>query len=84
MKTCKSCKQSKEYTEFYKKAAAADGYQYNCKECQRTRQRIGEGANRMTRKQKKKVYMAAIIRMRQQGLTSAFTTDQMLARVGEM
>ena len=33
MKTCTTCKTSKEYSEFYKNKNAPDGHTYPCKEC---------------------------------------------------
>jgi hypothetical protein len=35
MKTCKSCNTDKEYKEFYKKADTKDGYNNDCIECKR-------------------------------------------------
>ncbi len=86
MKTCKTCKESKDFTEFYKKAAAADGHQYHCKDCQKERQRTGGSLleDTITPEQRKDVYTAVILRMRKQGLTSDVTTNEMLARVGDM
>jgi hypothetical protein len=38
----------------------------------------------MPTEQKKHVYTSVILRMREQGLTSAETTDEMLSRVGAL
>ena len=37
MKTCAKCKNSKAYTEFYKRTASTDGYASYCKECDNIR-----------------------------------------------
>lgn len=35
MKTCSSCKQEKNFSEFNKSSKSKDGYQYNCIQCNR-------------------------------------------------
>lgn len=93
-KTCRDCGETKPLEDFPKRKEAKDGVRLDCKPCYAIRLKTGRTANKgkpknyisptLTTEQKKHVYTAAILRMREQGLTSSKTTDEMLARVGDM
>jgi hypothetical protein len=91
LKTCNRCKETKPYEEFTRRAESPDGRTPSCKVCisERRKERraqglVGNAEPVLTVDQKKHVYTSVILRMREQGLTSAKTTDEMLARVGEL
>lgn len=94
MKTCRTCGEDKPLDEFPIRKDSQDGYRPYCKLCYAGRLKDVRTMKRelpksyvnptLTTDQKKHVYTAVILRMREQGLTSSKTTDEMLARVGEM
>jgi hypothetical protein len=90
LKTCRQCKESKPLDEFNRRAESKDGRAPRCRLCTtaRRRQIYREGPGQtlpdLTTDQKKHVYTAVILRMREQGLASSETTNEMLARVGDL
>lgn len=91
MKTCTRCEKPKPLTEFNRRRESRDGLTPSCKPCIAQRRqdvRTGQGVSsvgpELSPDQKKDVYTAVIIRMRKQGLTTDYTTTEMLARVGEL
>lgn len=90
MKTCLKCGESKPLEEFNRRAESSDGRTPRCKVCisERRKQIRVEGPGQalpdLSVDQKKHVYTAVILRMREQGLATSKTTDEMLARVGEL
>lgn len=91
MKTCNRCKETKPYEEFTRRAESPDGRTPSCAKCisERRKERraqglVGKNDPVLTVEQKKHVYTSVILRMKAQGLTSDKTTDEMLARVGEL
>ena len=91
MKTCSRCRQAKPLSEFNARKESPDGKTPSCKRCISERRKdIRTGKNvsyvgpELTPEQRKHVYTDVIVRMRQQGLTSEYTTNQMLERVGNL
>lgn len=91
MKTCNRCKESKPLEEFTRRSESPDGRTPSCAKCisERRKERraqglVGNAEPTLTTDQKKHVYMSVILRMKAQGLTSDKTTNEMLARVGEL
>jgi len=90
LKTCRMCKESKALEEFNRRKESRDGRTPTCKMCiadRRKQIRIegpGQALPDLTVDQKKHVYTAVILRMREQGLASSRTADEMLSRVGEL
>lgn len=91
MKTCTQCDEEKPLTEFNKRKESRDGLTPSCRRCISQRRKaldtglvVSTVAPRLSRDQKKDVYTAVIVRMREQGLTSMHTTNEMLERVGEL
>lgn len=91
MKTCTHCEIPKPLTEFNKRRESKDGLTPSCKSCiAQKRKDIRQGKTvstvgpELSTDQKKDVYTAVILRMRQQGLASDYTTTEMLNRVGAL
>lgn len=97
MKTCATCGKDKPLAQFPKRKDSKDGVRSYCKPCYAARIKEVRAAPRkynyapepysnpvLTTDQKKHVYTAVILRMREQGLASEKTTDEMLSRVGEL
>lgn len=91
MKPCSQCGKRKPLVEFNKRRESKDGLTPSCRECikeRRTHLRKGGGvsevAPELTADQKKVVYTNVIARMRNMGLTSDFTTREMLERVNAL
>jgi len=91
MKTCTKCKETKALEEFNARKESKDGHTPTCKLCIRARRKQmrdnpAESYTHpeLTDEQRKSVYTAVILRMREQGLTSSYTTNEMLNRVGAL
>lgn len=90
MKTCRKCKGSKPLAMFNRKAESRDGHAPTCKSCVALKRKeaavrgTGPAMPDLTPEQKKHVYTSVILRMRNNGLASSKTADEMLARVGEL
>lgn len=91
MKPCSTCGVKKPYSEFNKRKESKDGHTPHCKDCisyRRKELRDGGGTSslppELTVDQKKHVYTAVIMRMREQGLASSTTVKEMLDRVGAL
>ncbi len=91
MKTCSQCKESKPLDAYNKRKDARDGYMAACRPCdselrkkRKNGRRISQVGPELTTDQKKHVYTSVIVRMRQLGLTSDVTTNEMLERVGSL
>lgn len=91
MKTCNRCKETKPLEQFTRRAESKDGRTPSCAKCisERRKERraqglVGHNEPTLTTDQKKHVYTSVILRMKAQGLTSDKTTNEMLARVGEL
>lgn len=83
-KSCSMCKQAKPLTEFNKRAESPDGRTPSCKKCIKARRKGYSGGHEtsaLTEEQKKLVYMGAILRMKDYGLVSNRTSEEMLDRV---
>lgn len=88
MKSCSLCGKRKPLVEFNKRKESKDGLTPSCRDCIKVRRTtlrkgggVSEKAPELTTDQKKMVYMNVIARMRNMGLTSDFTTREMLERV---
>ena len=90
MKTCLKCQEQKPLEQFNRRKESSDGRTPQCKVCisaRRKQIRIegpGQALPDLSVDQKKHVYTAVILRMKAQGLASSETTNEMLARVGEL
>lgn len=80
-KICNTCETEQPVTNFYKrKQGSKDGYQYQCKDCQRNRQTSGD-TDPLTPEQKAYVYPKVIMRMYESGIMSKETAMEALERV---
>jgi len=91
LKTCNTCRETKDFTEFGKRRESKDGHAPRCTLCVKARRKklatgevISKFGPELEPEQRRHVYMSAIIRMRQQGLVSHKTTTEMLERIGEL
>jgi hypothetical protein len=95
LKTCKTCGENKPLAQFPQRKDSKDGYRPYCKLCYAGRIKEVRATPKkfkaapesytnptLTTDQKKHVYTAVILRMKNQGLASGKTADEMLARVG--
>lgn len=54
MKTCRICKETKEYDAFYKRPSAKDGYRGECKACKTVRQKEADTRNYEKRREQQR------------------------------